>query len=178
MGRANLGCVMIFPMSIALLVRTFYRVYGLLDMPLLIDELNKLMDGERLRSLAHQSHFSQFNDISGGRWGPFCTAMGAVQASPRNFYRLLKNGEPILLFPGGPYEVCRRRGQKNKIHWREDTDFVRPAARMDAIIVPFSSLGADDCVDILLDGQELQRLPVLGTIFTQALRNNNFDTKQ
>lgn len=147
-------------------------------MPLLIDELIKMLGGKRLRPLAHSSHFEQFNEISGGRWGPFCQTMGAVPASSRNFYRLLKQGEPILLFPGGPFEVCRRRGQKNKIHWRDDTDFVRPAAKLNAIVVPFSSFGADEAVDVIVDGREMQRLPILGAYITKALQSRNFDTEQ
>jgi hypothetical protein len=74
--------------------------------------------------------------------------------------------------------VCRRRGQKNLLYWSEDTEFVRPAARMNAVIVPFSCVGADDAVDIILDGQEMQRIPVLGPLLKQALVENNLDPEQ
>jgi hypothetical protein len=158
----------------------YYRpsVYGFLDTPLIIEELNNLMGGPRLRPMAHDIHFEHFNDVSGGRWGSFCTALGAIRATPRNFYRLLRQGEPILLFPGGPTEVCRRRGQKNLLLWSEETDFVRPAARMNAVIVPFSCVGADDAIDIILDGQELQRVPLLGPVLRQALLDNDLDPEQ
>jgi hypothetical protein len=153
-------------------------VYGFLDTPIIIEEINNLIGGPRLRALAHDIHFDQFNQISGGRWGPFCSALGAIRATPRNFYRLLRQGEPILLFPGGPTEVCRRRGQKNMLYWSEDTEFVRPAARMNAVIVPFSCVGADDAIDIIIDGQEMQRIPVLGPLLRQTLVENNLDPEQ
>jgi hypothetical protein len=153
------------------------QVYGLLDTPLLIEELSRLVGG-RVRALAHETHFSQFSDLTGGRWGRFVRSIGAVPATARNFYRLLRAGGPVLLFPGGPSEVCRRRGERNVLRWRDEADFVRPAARLDAIIVPFSSAGADDAVDLLIDGQEMQRLPVVGPALTRLLRDNNFDPEQ
>ena len=33
------------------------------------------------------------------------TTFGAVKVGGRNFFRLLKNGEAVLLFPGGVREV-------------------------------------------------------------------------
>lgn len=156
-----------------------HGVYGLLDTPLLIEELGRLVGpSRRLRALAHETHFAQFSDLTGGRWGRFFSSLGAVPATARNFYRLLRSGEPVLLFPGGPTEVCRRRGQKNTLRWRDATDFVRPAARLNAIIVPFSSAGVDDAIDLIIDGQEMQRLPVVGPALTQLLKDNNFDPEQ
>ncbi len=34
------------------------------------------------------------------------TTFGAVPVGGRNFFRLLQNGEAVLLFPGGVREVC------------------------------------------------------------------------
>lgn len=153
-----------------------HGVYGILDTPLIIDELNSLLGGARLRPLAYSTHFNQFDELSGGRWGSFCESLGAVPATPRNFYKLLKDKEPVLLFPGGPTEVCKRRGEKNKLLWRDETDFVRPAAKFNAIVVPFSSIGADDSIDILLDGEEMQKLPVLGPMLTRTLKDRGFET--
>ncbi len=108
----------------------------------------------------------------------FVRALGAVPASARNFYALLSTGEPVLLFPGGAREVCRRRGEEYELFWRSGTDFVRPAARFDALIVPFSAVGADDDCATILDGQELQQVPVLGQIVSRALDNSGMDREQ
>lgn len=152
--------------------------YGLLDLPLLYlalsDELDKY-GGGRLRGLAHASHFTQFDEASGGRWARFVRALGAVPASARAYYGLLRAGERVLLFPGGAREVCRRRGEEYTLTWRETTDFVRPAARFDAVIVPFSSVGADDDCATIIDGQEVQDLPGLGDVVKRALDDAGFD---
>lgn len=34
------------------------------------------------------------------------TTFGAVPVGGRNFFRLMQNGEAVLLFPGGVREVC------------------------------------------------------------------------
>lgn len=136
--------------------------HGILDTSLLFLELYNTLGNRRLRPLADRTHFDQYGTVSGGRWTHFVEDLGAVQASPRNFCELLSKGDCILLFPGGGREVCRRRGEQNTIHWDSQSDFVRIAAKYNAIIVPFSAVGADDAVDILIDGQELQRIPIIG----------------
>lgn len=151
-----------------------HGVFGILDLSIFFIELIELLGKTRVRSLAHSSHFEQYGDFTDGRWSQFVVDLGAVPASPRNFYKLLANGENILLFPGGAREVCRRRGEKNKVFWKREVDFVRPAAKFNAIIVPFSTIGADDSVDILLDGQELQEVPFLGSSLTQLVKDLNF----
>jgi hypothetical protein len=44
--------------------------------------------------------------------------------------------------------VNKRKGEAYKLIWKKDTDFVRMAAKLDAIIVPFAALGADDAYDV------------------------------
>ncbi len=45
------------------------------------------------------------DDTSPSTFRNFMTTFGAVPVGGRNFYRLLKNGEAVLLFPGGVSEV-------------------------------------------------------------------------
>lgn len=146
-----------------------HGVFGILDLSILYWELTDMLGKHRLRSLADPIHFQLFSEISHGRWENFITALGGVQASPRNFYRLLSAGENVLLFPGGAREVCRRRGENYQLFWKSNVDFLRPAARFDAIIVPFSTIGADDSVDILMDGQEIQQIPFIGEMVQRFL---------
>lgn len=42
------------------------------------------------------------------------------------------------------------------------TEFIRMAARFGATIVPFAGIGIDDSLDLVLDSNEVERLPVLG----------------
>eukprot|EP00976_Prorocentrum_cordatum_P105197 1194183-Prorocentrum_minimum.AAC.6 len=45
------------------------------------------------------------------------------------------------------------------------------AARFDATIVPLSAVGADDGVDLLLDGPELLKLPFVGDRIREFMKN-------
>ena len=49
-----------------------------------------------------------------------------------------------MLFPGGDNEVGKGAGGEVELRWKAHADFVRMAARFDAIIVPFAALGAED----------------------------------
>ncbi len=45
----------------------------------------------------------------------------------------------------------KRRGEEYRLFWREDrADFVRLAAKYDALIVPFAAVGADDAYNLFL----------------------------
>ncbi|CAK9033524.1 unnamed protein product [Durusdinium trenchii] len=79
---------------------------------------------------------------------------GAVPVSPRNFFRLLQRKEAILLFPGGAREACHGPTEKYQLFWPSQTDFVRLAARFNAIVVPFGSIGSADNVRIV-EGKEV-----------------------
>lgn len=51
------------------------------------------------RGLAHKGHWQ-------GPLGQFFERFGAVKASPMAAFRLLRQGEAVLLYPGGAKEVC------------------------------------------------------------------------
>ena len=78
----------------------------------------------------------------------FFETYGCLPVSPRNFYRLLQSGQSTLLFPGGVQEAfVNTRAQATAYDLQEgwtnkESDFVRLAARFNATIVPFSSIGA------------------------------------
>lgn len=54
--------------------------------------------GDQVRGLAHRGHWL-------GPLGPFFERFGAVKASPLAAFRLLSQGEAVLLYPGGGKEV-------------------------------------------------------------------------
>mmetsp|Transcript_83145 Transcript_83145/g.238893 ORF Transcript_83145/g.238893 Transcript_83145/m.238893 type:complete len:797 (-) Transcript_83145:155-2545(-) len=94
---------------------------------------------------------------------------GAVPVSGRNFVRLLKAGENILLFPGGVREAFHKKGEQYKLFWPDKAEFIRAAAKYDAIIVPFAGVGAAESFPLVLDQDDLNRLPGIG----QNLRKAN-----
>ena len=73
-----------------------HTVIGLYDLPMLVYEL--YVRGYKVRGLAHPGHWKT-------PLGPIFESLGAVQASPMAAYRLLRNSEAVLLFPGGSREV-------------------------------------------------------------------------
>ena len=81
---------------------------------------------------------------------------GAVPVSPRNIFKLLQQGEMVLLFPGGVREALHGPGEEYTLFWQSKTDFVRVAARFDAVVVPFGGIGADDNVQVLGNSRELR----------------------
>ncbi|CAM9465062.1 unnamed protein product [Phaeothamnion confervicola] len=87
---------------------------------------------------------------------------GAVPVTPRNMHRLLQRNEAVLLFPGGAREAFHLRGEEYTLHWPERPEFVRMAASAEAEIVPFAAIGVADSVNMLLDGDEAMRVPILG----------------
>ena len=73
-----------------------HTLVGLYDLPFLVYEL--YLRGFRARGLAHPVHWQS-------PLGPFFQKFGAVQASPVAAYKLLRDNEAVLLFPGGAREV-------------------------------------------------------------------------
>jgi len=96
-----------------------------------------------------------------GGLGDF-TTFGAVPVSGMNFYRLMKQGEAVLLFPGGVREAFKRRNEKYELFWPTQPEFVRMAIKHDAIIVPFAAVGAEDSFEIVADARDLLNNPLLG----------------
>ena len=96
-----------------------------------------------------------------GGLGTF-TSFGAVPVSGMNFFRLMKQGEAVLLFPGGVREAFKRKNEMYELFWPTKPEFVRMAAKFDAIIVPFAAVGAEDSFDIVQDADDLLKNPIFG----------------
>lgn len=62
---------------------------------------------------------------SANRFEAFMTEWGAVPVSGRNFFKLMQQGEAVLLFPGGAREAYKRRGEQYELFWPEKSEFVR-----------------------------------------------------
>ena len=54
--------------------------------------------------------------------------------------------------------------------WPEEPDFVRLAAKHDALIIPFASVGGDEAFDLALDSDEVMQNPILGNLATNMLK--------
>lgn len=139
-----------------------HQLFGV-DLPLLGREF-LLERQELIRGLAHPIVFA--NDDTSDANSPFGPSLfkrfGAVEVSPSSIFELMKGNATILLYPGGAREALHGKNEKFTLFWPERVDFVRMAALFDAIIVPFAGIGIADSVNILLDGEEVASLPIIG----------------
>lgn len=85
--------------------------------------------------------------------------MGAVPVSATNFYKLMSSKSHALLYPGGMREALHRKGEEYKLMWPEQSEFVRMAARFGAKIVPFGAVGEDDIGEVVVDYDDLMKIP-------------------
>lgn len=86
---------------------------------------------------------------------------GAVPVSGKNLFRLLSTRSFALLYPGGAREALHLKGEKYKLFWPERSEFVRMAARFGATIIPFAVVGEDDIAELLLDYDDLIKIPYI-----------------
>lgn len=127
-----------------------HSLMALLDGVLMVREL-ALRRGIIVRSLGYHLHFKT------PLWGRLLAFGGAVDGTRDNCAAMMKAGEFILVYPGGAGEVMKRKGEQHTVRWKNRTGFARMAIEHGATIVPFSTVGADDCFDILIDNAQYQK---------------------
>ena len=127
-----------------------HTLYGLLDVPLFVEHIRE-QHGIHLRSLGDRMHFHV------PIWKDILKKGGMVLGSPENCHALMESGQSIIVFPGGAREVMRRKGEKYQLIWKKRTGFARLAIEHGYDIIPFASVGADDCFDIVIDANDIQR---------------------
>ena len=95
---------------------------------------------------------SRLSQVSGlGALAPFIHALHSASAMLCSHFKtyciwLFRPAAVRLLV-----QVMKRRGEEYKLFWRDDRpDFVRLAAKYDALIVPFAAVGADDAYNLFM----------------------------
>ncbi|XP_055961114.1 phytyl ester synthase 1, chloroplastic-like isoform X2 [Mercurialis annua] len=125
-----------------------------------------------LRGLAHPVIFDgtleqPSTDFSSMDW---MKVMGAAPVTPNNLFKLLSAKSHVLLYPGGAREALHYKGEAYKLFWPDQPEFVRMAAKYGATIVPFGSVGEDDIAELVLDYNDLMKIPVLNNFIREASR--------
>jgi len=146
------------PARRALLVGN-HTVMGMLDSPLMCAELWER--GIVVRSLGDHAHFKV------PLWRDVLTASGVVDGTRAITAELMRRGEVILVYPGGGREVAKRKGEKYQLIWKERMGFARLAIEHGYTIVPFAAVGAEEAVDIVLDGDNPLLAP--GRLFAEKI---------
>ncbi|KAL8238905.1 hypothetical protein R6Q59_015472 [Mikania micrantha] len=87
--------------------------------------------------------------------------IGAIPVSARNLFRLLSGNSYALLYPGGARESLHRKGEACKLFWPDKQEFVRMAVKLGATIVPFGAVGEDDLSELIIDYNDMKKIPLL-----------------
>jgi 1-acyl-sn-glycerol-3-phosphate acyltransferase len=125
-----------------------HTTLALLDSPLLLLEIHAAR-GVFPRTLGDHLHFR----LPG--WRSLVERFGVVDGTPETLRALMRAGEWVVVFPGGAHEVFKRRGEKYALLWDGRTGFARAAIEGGYPIVPFSLVGAEDMLDVVLDADDL-----------------------
>jgi hypothetical protein len=148
------------------------------DLPVLIMEM--YTRGYALTGLAHPKHWSSPAGPFFQRMGAIKASPLAAYRALRSGKQVLlfpgtapvalcRAGHPCdfscpwqyaakcrsIVRAGGAKEVAKLRDQKYQLLWK-DGDFIRLAARCDALIVPFAAVGGDDAFDLFMDTKEVR----------------------
>jgi len=142
-----------------------HTILGVLDTPLLVAEVYRSA-GILLRGLGDHAHFKI------PVWRDLLARMGAVDGTRENCDRLMREGEAVLVFPGGAREVAKRRGEKYRLMWKKRLGFARMALAHGCTVVPFAAVGAEDALDIVLDADDLMRSPLGAIIRKLGIRSD------
>ncbi|CAK7340880.1 unnamed protein product [Dovyalis caffra] len=65
-----------------------------------------------------------------------------------------------------------RIGEEYKLIWPDQQEFVRMAVRFGATIVPFGTVGEDDIAELVLDYNDLMKIPVVNDYIRDTNRNS------
>jgi 1-acyl-sn-glycerol-3-phosphate acyltransferase len=130
-----------------------HTIYGLLDVPLLVRELFAQRDLV-VRALGDRAHFKV------PFWGDLLRRVGTVEGTRATCAALMRDGEPILVFPGGGREVAKRKGEAYQLLWQARLGFARLAYEHNYAIVPVASVGAEETYDIVIDANDRVMAPI------------------
>ncbi|MFN8112735.1 MAG: lysophospholipid acyltransferase family protein [Solirubrobacterales bacterium] len=124
-----------------------HTTLGVLDVPFVVLGIHD-ETGMLVRSLGERQHFRV------PLWRDLLARFGTVDGSRANTRRLMAQGQPVLVFPGGGREVARRRGDYYPLVWRERIGFARLALEFGYPVVPFAMIGVDDMWDVVADADD------------------------
>ncbi|KAJ3115046.1 Transmembrane protein 68 [Phlyctochytrium bullatum] len=116
-----------------------------LDIPCLFSHLYATT-GIYVRGLADRIHFQI------PLWSSFLTHFGGVNGTRPNCAALMRENQPICVFPGGSDEVLRAKDvDPYALLWGKRAGFAKMAAEHGYVIVPFASVGIVDAFKIWFD---------------------------
>ncbi|XP_019419254.1 PREDICTED: acyltransferase-like protein At1g54570, chloroplastic isoform X2 [Lupinus angustifolius] len=131
--------------------------------------------GIMVRGIAHPELFTGRTENLSSEYSivDWVKVFGGVPVSASNIFKLLSTKSHVLLYPGGAREALHYKGEEYKLIWPDQPEFVRMAARFGATIVPFGAVGEDDIAEILLDYNDLMKIPIVNDFIRDGTRDTN-----
>ncbi len=86
--------------------------------------------------------------------------VGGVDGTPENCEKLMKDGQHLVVFPGGRHEALKKKDELYQLIWKQRTGFVRLAAKYGYSFTPFASKGPDSMYTILWDSKDIWESPI------------------
>jgi len=151
------------PADGAVLLVGNHSIYGLLDPPLMVEEIYDKR-GRFVRSLAENAHYQ----LPG--WREMLRRGGAVRGTRDNCRALFAAGEAVLVFPGGGREVAKRKDERYQLLWKDRMGFARMAIEAGCPIVPFAAVGIEDMFDVVVDAEHPVLSPVRSLVESRGGR--------
>ncbi|XP_030466936.1 phytyl ester synthase 1, chloroplastic-like isoform X1 [Syzygium oleosum] len=126
-----------------------------------------------VRGIAHPMLFSGKIENLSSEFGlmDWIKVFGAVPVTGSNLFKLFSTKSHVLLYPGGSREAGHYKGEEYKLFWPDQPEFVRMAARFGATIVPFGTVGEDDITELVLDNNDLMKIPLVNDYIRESSRN-------
>ncbi|HEV2812589.1 MAG TPA: lysophospholipid acyltransferase family protein [Solirubrobacteraceae bacterium] len=91
----------------------------------------------------------------------FLRKWGVVAASRENARKTLEDGNALLVYPGGDYEVHRPVWERNKVDFDGRKGWIKTALEHDVPIVPVVAIGGQETALFLSRGETLAKLLML-----------------
>lgn len=99
-------------------------------------------------------------------------AMGAVPGTRENAVKLLREGNLVIVYPGGGNEVMKPHYEAYQLSWGRRTGFIRVAQEAGATIHPFAGVGVEEFYHNLPGWDAIER-SALARWFEQAVGRRN-----
>lgn len=112
-------------------------------------------------------------------------AIGGLPGAPHSAEVLLRNGELVVVYPGGVDDSLKHNWQHHRLIWKKRAGFARVAMSSRAPIIPIVGLGIDDMYKVIwrehvigrrIFGSERYDLPIavgaLGTILPRRAQQH------
>jgi 1-acyl-sn-glycerol-3-phosphate acyltransferase len=95
----------------------------------------------------------------------FLKKWGVVAASRDNARKALEDGNALIVYPGGDYEVHRPVWERNKVDFDGRKGWIRTALEHDVQVVPVVAIGGQETSLFLSRGETLAKLLLLDRAF-------------